>query len=438
MSTFGGNDRITPVQSNRFAIFAIFLTFGIASLMPVVRFSLSKRSDSFGKTLWAEDGMFIFSADQHGFLTTFAPYRGYLHVVPRFLASLISLFPISSWALVEAIFYCLFNGFIAAILYVAARAFTRTAIAASLLALVPTLSPLFGLEAIGSIANLNVVLAYVAVVLGLTLRQIINSNSFQFTTLIVFLAMIVLTTPTAGPYLLLVAVFLGYKQVKCKRYWLLISLFFLTSVVQFTTSLFFQDGRTFNLQVTQISHSFSLAFDAVLSLVPGMTFRTATAWGHSYSAVSWVRPSLMLLLLVVGVLGVVKVRSCISSLMLVSGFFLWFAAISRGDAYAGSSRYYLYLMFPLTGSLIVFVDKRISQKALIFSTVLVGFLWIPSLAVSEFRTSGARWTDYINLADQICKSNPTQNVDVQFAPNWPIDWSFDLTGVNSNEWDCVD
>jgi hypothetical protein len=438
MSTWESNDQITLVESNRFAIFAIFLTFGIASFMPIVRFSLSIRSDSFGRTLWAEDGMYIFSADQHGLLTIFAPHRGYLHVVPRFLAALISFFPITSWALVEAIFYCFFNGIIAVILYVAARTFTRTAIAASLLALVPTLSPLFGIEAIGSIANLNVVLAYVAVVLGLTLRWIINLKRSQFTIFVVFLAMIVLTTPTAGPYLFFALLFSGYKQIKCKRYRLLAALFVLTSVVQFTTSLFFSDGRTFNLQYSQIYLSFSIAFDAVLSLIPGMTFRTATAWGHSYSAISWARPSLMLLLLVVGVVGVVKVRNRISSLMLISGFFLWFAAISRGDAYVDSSRYYLYLIFPLTASLIVFVDLRFSQKTLILITILVGLLWTPSLAVSEFRTSGARWTDYMNLADQICKSNPTQNVDVQFAPNWPIDWGFDLIGLNSNEWDCVD
>ena len=418
------------------SLVASLLAFVVAGLVPLVRFSIAHGKNAFGRTLWAEDGMFIYSADQVGIGTIFAPYRGYLHVAPRFLANVISLFPIASWAVVGAIIYSVISGLIAMVIYHAARTFTITIAAALFLALIPSLSPLMGIEAIGSIANLNVVLAYVAVILGLAFKHIVNLKSLAFAGSVMLLVIVILTTPTTGPYLMILVYLQCRNETKRRRFYGLLGLILMTSCIQIVISLIFSDGRTFNINFEQINNSLTLAFDAVLSIIPGMSFQTTTLWGHGFTPIGWVKPVAVLLLVLFGVVGVSKKPNHVSSLMLLSGFFLWFAAVSRGDAYIGSSRYFLYLILPLVGSFVLLLDKQLSYKKLVVAISLLIFLWTPGLAVSEFRTSGGSWTNYIDLAKSICKSNASASVDVQFAPNWPIDWGLDLSGVNSNEWDC--
>ena len=78
-------------------------------------------------TVWAEDGaVFIHDALRRpGPLDIFAPYQGYLHVVPRMTVSLVVLlFPIDSFAVAISFLSCLVIALIALMVFHCSRALT--------------------------------------------------------------------------------------------------------------------------------------------------------------------------------------------------------------------------------------------------------------------------------------------------------------------------
>lgn len=108
-------------------------------------------------TLWAEDlNVFLRSELREGFVNPFLPYQGYLHVIPRLVASgVAAIAPAHAFGLVMSMLSCAVAGLIGLGLYLCSRDLIRHRSLRFMLALVPALVPVLPLEASGNIANLH-------------------------------------------------------------------------------------------------------------------------------------------------------------------------------------------------------------------------------------------------------------------------------------------
>ncbi|MDP9026872.1 MAG: hypothetical protein M3N46_04855 [Actinomycetota bacterium] len=109
-------------------------------------------------TLWAEDGReFLQGAIDGGPLESLVvPYAGYLHTVPRLLASfVVSFVPVSGWAIAMTAGSCLVAGVLAAAVFVATRDVVRWVPARVAIASLIVVAPLAPREVLGNAANLH-------------------------------------------------------------------------------------------------------------------------------------------------------------------------------------------------------------------------------------------------------------------------------------------
>ncbi len=109
-------------------------------------------------TLWAEDGRnFLQGAiDQGPVASLFIPYAGYLHTVPRLLASaVVSWLPIADWAVGMTAGACLVAGMLAGAVFVATRSLVRWLPARIAIASLVVLAPLDPREVLGNAANVH-------------------------------------------------------------------------------------------------------------------------------------------------------------------------------------------------------------------------------------------------------------------------------------------
>lgn len=111
-------------------------------------------------TLWAEDGRdFLQGAIDAGFAETFAPYGGYLHVIPRIIAGFAAALPVESMAIAMTAGSCLVAGGCAAVVWLCARRILLPAHAV-LLAALTVLAPLAAREVLGNTANLHTLMMW--------------------------------------------------------------------------------------------------------------------------------------------------------------------------------------------------------------------------------------------------------------------------------------
>ncbi|NEN06252.1 hypothetical protein G3T36_10225 [Diaminobutyricibacter tongyongensis] len=109
-------------------------------------------------TLWAEDGRnFLQDAVNHGpFASLAIPYAGYLHTIPRIVASVtVTFVPVAQWADAMTAGSCLVAGILAAVVYVCTRDVVPWLPGRILIAGLTVLAPLAPREVLGNAANLH-------------------------------------------------------------------------------------------------------------------------------------------------------------------------------------------------------------------------------------------------------------------------------------------
>ena len=108
-------------------------------------------------TIWAEDGeIFLTDALLASPLRTLAaPYAGYLNLLPRLMAGVVSLFPIAWASTLLAVAGALAVSALSAYVFVASRELLVTRLARSLLAVMVLLLPAAGWESLNNVTNLQ-------------------------------------------------------------------------------------------------------------------------------------------------------------------------------------------------------------------------------------------------------------------------------------------
>lgn len=109
------------------------------------------------RTVWAEDGaVFLSQIDADGVVgTLFRPYDGYLHVIPRLLADVVSLAPIEKWALGLTVGSCSIAAAASALVFVLSGSLLTWLPARVAVALLTVLTPVLPIEVLGNAANLH-------------------------------------------------------------------------------------------------------------------------------------------------------------------------------------------------------------------------------------------------------------------------------------------
>lgn len=107
--------------------------------------------------LWAEDGRnFLQGALDGTPAGVFQSYAGYLHVVPRMLATLVvATVPVGGWAVAMTAGSCLIAGILALVVFVSARTIIPAVAPRLAIALLTVLAPLASREVLGNAANLH-------------------------------------------------------------------------------------------------------------------------------------------------------------------------------------------------------------------------------------------------------------------------------------------
>ncbi len=109
-------------------------------------------------TLWAEDGRnFLQDAVNHGPLASLTiPYAGYLHTIPRIIASVtVSFVPVAQWANAMTAGSCLVAGILAAVVFACTRDVVPWLPGRILIAGLTVLAPLAPREVLGNAANVH-------------------------------------------------------------------------------------------------------------------------------------------------------------------------------------------------------------------------------------------------------------------------------------------
>jgi hypothetical protein len=134
----------------------IFITVGAVLAGTLVAFS--RISPIARGTIWAEDGaVFLQDAlNRRGILDVFAPYQGYLHVVPRTAAKfVVRFFSIDDFALAVSFLSCLLITLIALMVFHCSRALTENIYIRLAWASITILVAPGALETQGNLANIH-------------------------------------------------------------------------------------------------------------------------------------------------------------------------------------------------------------------------------------------------------------------------------------------
>ena len=211
-------------------------------------------------TLWAEDGRnFLQDAIDRGPVASlFTAYAGYLHTVPRMIASVVeSLVPVSGWALGMTAGSCIVAGVLAATVFVATRGLIDWMPARVAIASLTVLAPLAPREVLGNAANLHSVflwaLFWIALSRPRTRASVVGLS---------IVALLGALTEVQALFLLPLLLF----RWRDRRRWLVRGMLLLGTVTQLTITLLFPRAPSPHSPNTPLSIAYAYLINAVMPL----------------------------------------------------------------------------------------------------------------------------------------------------------------------------
>lgn len=109
-------------------------------------------------TVWAEDGAVFIrqSAESGAFSSLFRPYDGYLHLIPRSIIDVVTVFfPFESWALGITIVCCAVVGLVAGLVFSLTRTLVPWLPGRIVIAMITAITPTLPNEVLGNAANIH-------------------------------------------------------------------------------------------------------------------------------------------------------------------------------------------------------------------------------------------------------------------------------------------
>jgi len=402
---------------------AIGLVAGVASLL---RLWLGS-SSSITQNLWAEDGLFALCIRKADFATcTAEPFAGYLILAPRLLALPTALAPFDLWALTANLVAAVLAGAIAAAVFYASRRFSVRGFTSAGVALLPVIAPVSGLEALNAIGSAYMLLLYGSTFI-LVFPHLVDRTRVSVALPAFLLFLTALTIPTA--VLLLGLLFVQrIRGVIGRRVGVLWG-------ASLTIGLVPQFGYVFLFQGTRPNYASleTLNFWAdslplfLFSYWPGLSLGEFSFHTEFTLAPFPLTGWLLTLALAASAIYLVATgwntrqgRRAPVGLLILLG--LGFSLIPSLTSYA-NNRYFVVAVWLIGAAVIVSVDRFISDAPRVWlglACVVVAIVWSPAFPASAYRSHPSPpCSGELARAQEVCESDTSGSVDLEFSPNWP-------------------
>lgn len=408
----------------------------IGALISVGRLWLANPA-ALTEVLWAEDGLFPLCVEKAGWLNClFDPFAGYSIFLPRVLAGVTALFPASTWPLVVLVLGSVLAGVTSALAFWWVRRFGLGVVAAVVIAVLPVLAPIVGMEAVNVIASVYMPMLYLgALFLALPLER------YPTWPVALFLLLSALTIPSTALLLGVLLVQVVVREIRARTALVL----FIASAIGLAVQWVVASGATRPRELMTSMDSLRSWVDsvptAILTFWPGLNLGEVTVFTNYVSRpFAWTGWVLVGLLIGVGVWLLVgrSSRRRGAGLLILAGVAL--GAFPSVIGYA-NNRYFVVPALLWAASLLVLLDPVIRRSrwwlvALVAAVVLV--IWWPSIPASAWRTTPApSWPSEVARVVAACTADPSLVERPIFTPFWPPNWGDGLAEPSHPNLPCL-
>ncbi len=402
-------------------------------------------SQAITENLWAEDGLFPLCIHKADFFTCLAdPFAGYLLFLPRVLAWPVSLTPWESWALVANVLAAALAGLMAALVLVIARGAHLGWFVSVVIALLPVITPMAGLEALNSIGSSYMLLLYASTI-ALALAGIARPSRWSAIVVGALLLVTSLTIPSAVVLVPLVIAQLvrGAMSTKVAASWM--GAVVVGTVIQVIAALSADSRREINFDAESLTSWANSIPTSLLTYWPGLSIGEHVLFTNfrlaSISFTGW------LLAVGIAIAGLFLLGSgwrllsqarASAGLLLVAGLGFGVIPTAIGEP---NNRYFVVPLALWGAAVLLLLESRISRArpwVLAVATGLVLVIWWPAIPASEYRTTPAPpWTDEVARVEAKCVSDPAFVDRPIFSPFWPPNWGDGLTEPTHPNLPCL-
>jgi len=382
------------------------------------------------EVLWAEDGLFPLCIRKADFFTCLTePFAGYLLFTPRVLALPVSLLPWEWWALATNIIAALLAGGVASFVFVVMKRAGLHLFVSVVVALLPVLAPMSGLEAINSIGS-SYMLVLFASTMALVLPQVAQGSRGWTFAIAALLLITALTIPTAVVLVPVVLVQLTRRQIGLSQLALWLAALFVGLAAQAWAALSAVAPRPINFGPETLNSWADTVPVSILTYWPGLSIGE-----YSFFINFTMRPQAITGWLIIGALVVAGVALLVrgwspTSAVAAPAGLLLFAGLGFGlipSAIGDANNRYFVVPLVLWGAAVLLLLEPVMARARVWVvglvTVVVLIIWWPAMASSEIRSTPAPpWTQEVERVEAACRADPAFVDRPIFSPFWPPNW----------------
>ena len=407
-------------------ITAVVIVGLVAAVISLGRLWLANHS-ALTEVVWAEDGVFPLCVEKAGFLTCLTdPFAGYLLVLPRLLAGLVALFPVAQWALVTNLLAALIAGLVAAGAFAVMRRFEAGRIVSVLVALLPVIAPIVGLEALNALGSTYMLLLYLATLIVAFPSRGLYAG-WPATVLVGLLLLLTsLTIPLAGILLLIIVVQAWRRVVAMRAAVIWIGAIVIGLIAQAVTASGAAKPREILVGTDTLTSWVSAVPDSILTFWPGLSIGDFTLFDVFPITPVGITGSLVIVAIaVVGLVAWIRGgdRRVGIAALLLSGLAYGFVPSVIGWA---NNRYFVVPCLLWAAALLVALDpwiRRTRAWLLGLISVIIVVIWWPLIPASWFRATPApSWSSEVARVEASCKVDPGKAERIIFSPFWPPNW----------------
>ena len=380
------------------------------------------------ETLWAEDGLFPLCIRKADFATCLVdPFAGYLLFLPRVLAWPVAVSPWESWALMANLVAAVLAGLIAALVFLIVRGAGLSLSAAVVVALLPVVAPIVGLEALNSIGSSYMLLLFASTLAALLRPQ----RGVTWTWVIAFVLLVTgLTIPSTVVLVALVVIQMWRGTIAKSTGLLWLAALMAGLILQVVVALTATTQRPIQITAQSLNDWANSVPTSVLTMWPGLSLGEYSFFTNF--SLSPLPVTGWLVVVALAALGGWQLSSgwrfpdgtaAPVGGLLLSG--LAFGLIPSVIGYT-NNRYFVVPVLLWAAALMVALDpviRRSRRWVIGMVTGLVVLIWLPAVPVSEYRSTPApAWSEEVARVETKCLSDPAFVDRPIFSPFWPPNW----------------
>ena len=373
--------------------------------------------------LWAEDGLFALCGARDGIWDClWAPYAGYLPFWAKLASAIVGQFPLTMWPALTLGFAALTTGLISALVAWLISSQCRSWWVVAVAAFTPVLLPIFGEEAVGSLANSIYLLTYGA---AIAIAFPLHSRTYAG----IAVGLVLLTTlSTPIGLILLAAVVWQWCQGRFASQTvgaIITAAAFAGSAVQFSTLLAGREDRPVRSAGDIVTSWLSGIWVQSIKTLPIPASQTRDRiLAIDVNLATLLAIGVALVLTAVGMWLTTQPRRSVSGgtgLLFLIGVG---ASVVPHFANQSLARYFIVpiSLWILGGALLAddYVKDTRLRRLVGVAALLITVSWLFAFAAPAGRSDGnPSWPVVLDLAEQVCRSEPDAMVGFVFTPWWP-------------------